>query len=314
MHDYTTLGGYCPQLHINSSHSTLVPGAGVEAVLALLNNCAGKRPFWPAEKLVINQFREWSPLEDLEAVHSAMVAQKELLLQRIRCLNPLFTEPLSAVRPPRNVVSTESDNPSNSDSGSIKATALPAIIPFVTTHGNLSINPDLPDMFLEGSHSGMDLDPASREVVPPEEVDLRDGETIYVVFEDDLLDGDGDADGRGCGKDVRQGVVNAEDDQGEGEGDYYDLDGNENGMESSSGLFDGKDRKSNVNRAVGKTESSDELEGETVDREEEGEGGDGESGGAGEDEVLGVEDEEGDGGNDEGEDVDGSHVDVDEDD
>jgi hypothetical protein len=312
MHDYTTLGGYCPQPHINSSHSTLVPGAGVEAVLALLNNCAGKRPFWPAEKLVINQFREWSPLEDLEAVHSAMVAQKELLLQRIRCLNPLFTEPLSAVRPPRNVVSTESENPPHSDIGSIKATSLPAIIPFVTTHGNLSINPDLPDAFIEGSHSGMNLDPASGEIDPPEEVDLRDGETMYVVFEDDLLDGDGD--GRGVGKDVRQGVVNAEDDQGEGEGDYYDLDGNENGTESSSGLFDDKDRKSNVNRAVAKTESSDELEGEAVDREEEGEGGDEESEGAGEDEVLGVEDGDGDGGNDEGEDVDSSHVDVDEDD
>ena len=284
----------------------------MEAVLALLNNCAGKRPFWPAEKLVINQFREWSPLEDLEAVHSAMIAQKELLLQRIRCLNPLFTEPLSAVRPPKNVVSTESDNPPRSVSGSIKVTTLPAIIPFVTTHGNLSINTDLPDVFLEGSHSRMDLDPATGEIVPPEEVDLRDGETMYVVFEDGLLDGDGDS--RGGGKDVRQRVENAEDDHCEGEGDYYDLDGAENGTESSSGLFDDKGREANVNRVVGKTESSDELEGETGNREEEGEGGDEESEGAGEDEVLEVEDGEGDGGNDEGEDVDGSHVDVEEDD
>lgn len=46
----------------------------------------------------MNQFREWSPIEDLQVVHSAFMAQREALLQRIRCFDPLFVEPLSAAR------------------------------------------------------------------------------------------------------------------------------------------------------------------------------------------------------------------------
>lgn len=221
MHNYTNLGGYSPQLHLNSSHPTLVPGSGVEAVLALLDNCGGKRLFWPAEKLVISQFREWSPLEDLEAVHSAMVMQKELLLQRIRCQNPLFTEPLSAVRQPRTVVINESNNIPYVDSSTINAAEVPPIVPLVTTHGNfnLSIATNFPDLVQESSlsrkHTDLDPSASSGGLVPPEdvEVDLRDGETMYVVFNDDLLDGD-DSGGRG---EVLQ-EVNTQDCQGDGNG------------------------------------------------------------------------------------------------
>ena len=218
MHNYTNLGGYSPQLHLNSSHPTLIPGAGVEAVLALLDNCGGKRLFWPAEKLVISQFREWSPLEDLEAVHSAMVMQKELLLQRIRCQNPLFTEPLSAVRQPRTVVINESNNIPYVDSSTSNATEVPPVVPLLTTHGNLSIETNYPELVQESALSGkpLDLDPSAGGIVPPEEVDLRDGETMYVVFNDDLLHGD-DSGGRG---EELQEVMNTQDCQGDG--DSYD--------------------------------------------------------------------------------------------
>ena len=249
LQDYTNLGVNCPQQQSNSSHPTLVPGAGVEAVLSLLNNCAGKRPFWPAEKLIISQFREWSPMEDLEVVHSAMVMQKELLLQRIRCHNPLFTEPLSAVRPSKNVVINESNIMPHVDSGAFKTTSLPAVIPFVTTHSNLSVITDLPDLFADRSQSKMDLDPSTGEVVPPEEVDLRDGETMYVVFQDDLFDGDGEVE--------MQGVVKVEDCQEESDGNYYELDGNENADGNLTEFFDDKHRKGNVDRPVGKTNIDD---------------------------------------------------------
>lgn len=222
LHNYTNLGGYSPQLHLNSSHPTLVPGAGVEAVLALLDNCGGKRLFWPAEKLVISQFREWSPLEDLEAVHSAMVMQKELLLQRIRCQNPLFTEPLSAVRQSRTVVINESNNIPYVDSSTIHAAEVPPIVPLVTTHGNLSIETNLPDSDQESllSRTHPDLDPSVGGLVPPDdvEVDLRDGETMYVVFNDDLLDGD-DSGGRG---EVLQEVMTTQDCLGDGNGYDYE--------------------------------------------------------------------------------------------
>lgn len=89
-------------LPASTSHASLVPGAGVTAVLAILENCGGKRHFWPAEKLVVNQFREWSPIEDLQIVHAAFMTQKELLLQRIRCLDPMFVEPISAARSMKN--------------------------------------------------------------------------------------------------------------------------------------------------------------------------------------------------------------------
>ena len=218
VHNYTNLGGYSPQLHLNSSHPTLIPGAGVEAVLALLDNCGGKRLFWPAEKLVISQFREWSPLEDLEAVHSAMVMQKELLLQRIRCQNPLFTEPLSAVRQPRTVVINESNNIPYVDSSTSNATEVPPVVPLVTTHGNLSIETNYPELVQESALSSkpLDLNPSAGGIVPPEEVDLRDGETMYVVFNDDLLNG-GDSGGRG---EEMQEVTYTQDCQGDE--DSYD--------------------------------------------------------------------------------------------
>ena len=86
------------QYPATSFHSTSVGGSGVAAVLSILENCGGKRPFYPAEKLVINQFREWSPLEDLQAVHAALVLQEGIMLQRIRCFEPTFSEPSSSAR------------------------------------------------------------------------------------------------------------------------------------------------------------------------------------------------------------------------
>lgn len=86
------------QFFATSFHSTVVGGSGVAAVLSILENCAGKRPLYPAEKLVINQFREWSPLEDLQTVHAALVLQEAYILQRIRCFDPSFSEPSSTAR------------------------------------------------------------------------------------------------------------------------------------------------------------------------------------------------------------------------
>jgi hypothetical protein len=85
-----------------SAGSSVIPGAGVAAVLAILDNCGGKRHLWPAEKVVVNQFREWSPIEDLQVVHSAFMAQREALLQKILCFDPLFVEPISAARRIKN--------------------------------------------------------------------------------------------------------------------------------------------------------------------------------------------------------------------
>ena len=68
--------GYYPHTAFGS---VLIAGAGVKAILAILENNGGKRPFWPAEKQVLSQMREWSPLEDLQIVHTALNIQKEIL-------------------------------------------------------------------------------------------------------------------------------------------------------------------------------------------------------------------------------------------
>jgi hypothetical protein len=57
-------------------------GAGVAAALTILEKVNGARPFYPAECAVLAQMREWSPLEDLEVVHAALVAQKAALLEK----------------------------------------------------------------------------------------------------------------------------------------------------------------------------------------------------------------------------------------
>ena len=82
--------------------TTLIAGAGVKAILSILENNDGKRTFWPSEKQMLNQMKEWSPLEDLQIVHTALILQKDLLLQRIRNYEPNFIEPVSSAKNIRN--------------------------------------------------------------------------------------------------------------------------------------------------------------------------------------------------------------------
>ena len=85
--------------------TSLIAGSGVKAILSIIENNGGKRCFWPSEKLVINQMKEWSPLEDLQVVHAAFIAQKDLLLQRIRDCDPTFVEQISSAKSIRNASS-----------------------------------------------------------------------------------------------------------------------------------------------------------------------------------------------------------------
>lgn len=81
----------CPSQSIYPSQ---VSGAGVQAILGILEKSEGKRPFWPSEKLIISQMKEWSPIEDLQIVHKALILHKEMLLDKIRILDNNFIEPL----------------------------------------------------------------------------------------------------------------------------------------------------------------------------------------------------------------------------
>ena len=85
--------------------TSLIAGSGVKAIISIIENNGGKRCFWPSEKLVINQMKEWSPLEDLQVVHAALTAQKDILLQRIRDCDPTFVEPISSAKSIRNASS-----------------------------------------------------------------------------------------------------------------------------------------------------------------------------------------------------------------
>ena len=75
-----------------------VAGTGVKAVLAILEKANATRPFWPAERAIMTQMREWAPLEDLEVVHAALVAQKSVLLAKVLASDPNYVEPESASR------------------------------------------------------------------------------------------------------------------------------------------------------------------------------------------------------------------------
>ena len=90
------------QHHPAAFSASLIAGSGVKAILSIIENNGGKRCFWPSEKQVINQMKEWSPLEDLQIVHAALVTQKDILLQRIRDHDPTFIEPISSVKSIRN--------------------------------------------------------------------------------------------------------------------------------------------------------------------------------------------------------------------
>ena len=75
-----------------------VAGTGVKAVLAILEKANATRPFWPAERAIMTQMREWAPLEDLEVVHAALLAQKSVLLAKVLASDPNYVEPESASR------------------------------------------------------------------------------------------------------------------------------------------------------------------------------------------------------------------------
>ena len=75
-----------------------VAGTGVKAVLAILEKANATRPFWPSERAIMTQMREWAPLEDLEVVHAALVAQKSVLLAKVLASDPNYVEPESASR------------------------------------------------------------------------------------------------------------------------------------------------------------------------------------------------------------------------
>jgi hypothetical protein len=62
--------------------SNEIQGTGVEAVLSIIEKVGGKRPFWPSERAILTQMREWSPLEDLQKVHAALMEHKEALLRK----------------------------------------------------------------------------------------------------------------------------------------------------------------------------------------------------------------------------------------
>ena len=101
--NFSTNGSNDPSHHHPAAFSaSLIAGSGVKAILSIIENNGGKRCFWPSEKQVINQMKEWSPLEDLQIVHAALVTQKDILLQRIRDHDPTFIEPISSVKSIRN--------------------------------------------------------------------------------------------------------------------------------------------------------------------------------------------------------------------
>lgn len=85
-------------LPLNSPHPPQIVGGGVQAVLGILEKNEGKRLFWPSEKLLLSQMREWSPIEDLQIVHKALIIHKEIMLNKIRVLDSNFTEPLCALK------------------------------------------------------------------------------------------------------------------------------------------------------------------------------------------------------------------------
>ena len=117
--------------------TTLIAGAGVKAILSILENNDGKRTFWPSEKQMLNQMKEWSPLEDLQIVHTALILQKDLLLQRIRNYEPNFIEPVSSAKNIRNatlLISKESPtiyNKNITNKKSITSKGKNNTIPFV---------------------------------------------------------------------------------------------------------------------------------------------------------------------------------------
>jgi hypothetical protein len=232
-----------------SASSSMVPGAGVAAVLAILKNCGGKRHLWPAEKVTVNQFREWSPIEDLQVVHSAFMAQREALLQRIRCFDPLFVEPISAARSIKNEALGLTKEAASSSSfvkeftgqghyNGMKEEPNPTEGAAYAAPLDVSLRSDLDvDTSLEGNLS------ASAELVP-----LRSDELMTEVFlgVDDSVNIEevgGDVQSEGMRTHQIRGDEDEgdESEEGEGEPDLGPLSEGEGEDEESNGIYPGED-------------------------------------------------------------------------
>jgi hypothetical protein len=232
-----------------SASSSMVPGAGVAAVLAILENCGGKRHLWPAEKVTVNQFREWSPIEDLQVVHSAFMAQREALLQRIRCFDPLFVEPISAARSIKNEALGLTKEAASSSSfvkeftgqghyNGMKEQPNPTEGAAYAAPLDVSLRSDLDvDTSLEGNLS------ASAELVP-----LRSDELMTEVFlgVDDSVNIEevgGDVQSEGMRTHQIRGDEDEgdESEEGEGEPDLGPLSEGEGEDEESNGIYPGED-------------------------------------------------------------------------
>jgi hypothetical protein len=228
-----------------SVSSSMVPGAGVAAVLAILENCGGKRHLWPAEKVTVNQFREWSPIEDLQVVHSAFMAQREALLQRIRCFDPLFVEPISAARSIKNealgltkdATATSSFVKEPPGLGHYSSTKEESYTTEGTAYTDVSLRSDLHvDTSSEGNMS------AAAELVP-----LRNDELMTEVFlgVDDSVNieevgGDLQSEGLRTHQKVEDEDERDESDEG-GELDLGPLSEGEGEDEESKGIYPGED-------------------------------------------------------------------------
>ena len=266
--DISCSQGYYPHTAFGSN---LIAGAGVKAILAILESNAGKRPFWPAEKQVMSQMREWSPLEDLQIVHAALNLQKDIILSRIRGLDPSFVEPISAAKSIRNAILRASKELSSADSGDSAAEkpapclnrslyiADDAVIPDhmnLVTIENAVVDVEDDSLLLEGDlieELNLDVDLMA--------VDMEDG----FVDSGDELGAAGDDGEEGEGEDEEEELSKGDIEQGDEESKSDD----EEEEEEDSLGGEEADRNELEDDDGGEEGSKEDLEGDDGEDEEE---------------------------------------------
>ena len=275
----TSLQGYYPH---STYGAALIQGAGVKAILSIVDNNGGKRPFWPAEKVIISQMREWSPLEDLMAVHAALITQRDLLLQRIRGCDPMFVEPVSAAWSVRNAAlqaSTSATSFSKGEGSTSKA-AVSAVLPLSNPSAEVSsTTPPQEVIAVDSMEMDVDVcaDSSPVEGTPFEE--LESSENLMAVdMGGTFLDSEDDQEGVGEagaeeeeeeeeeGDEDSKGYIGQEDEESKmEEEDAEDEEESDEGEEANREDAEGDDAGGENDEDEG---SKEELEGDEEEEEE----------------------------------------------